>query len=172
MTLDRIPIAQDMNGRFDVLAFVSGFSGFAGPNSPILDLGNCLADNLGIRFAVVTTSEAGEKSFRESIRFPVFRILTPAFGWGSARLFLGPIEMVRIRKLLRQASADRILVFSAIDTAFKVALAVRKPILVGYNTLFNFPHRGWGRRFHLPMTDLGGPKGFAFEVADHVAAKT
>src|SRR5213593_820605 len=154
MTLNRFPIGQTMECRFDLLAFVSGFSSFAGPNSPILDLGNCIACTLGIRFAIVTTSEPGERLFRESIRFPVFRILTPGLGRAFSRLFLGPIDVVRIRKLLRRGSARRILVFSAIDTAFKVAFAIRRSVLVGYNTLFNFPHRDWGQRFHLPKSDL------------------
>ncbi len=167
-----VPCAFMPEDATDLLAFVSSFSHFAGPNNPVLDLGNHLVSAMGVRFAVVTTRNPVDPEFARRVRFPVYRDLSGTSSSMGGRLLRGPTNVHRARASLAQHRPRRTIVFSSLDTAFEVSRAARGPVLLGYNVLGNIPHGSWGRRFGLRYWRPASWRNPVYEGLDRLAART
>lgn len=168
----RVPCALMREDGTDLLAFVSSFSHFAGPNNPVLDLGNHLVSAMGVRFAVVTTRNPVDPDFARHVRFPVYRELSGTSSSMADRFLRGPANVRHARASLARHRPRRTIVFSSLDTAFEVSRAARSPVLLGYNVLGNIPHRSWGPRFGLRYWRPPSWRNTVYEGFDRLAART
>jgi glycosyltransferase involved in cell wall biosynthesis len=167
-----VPCTLMPEDHTDVLAFVSSFCRFAGPNNPILDLGNHLVSAMGVRFAVVTTLNPVDPDFARRVRFPVYRDLSGASSSVVDRFLRGPANVARARSSIARNRPRRTIVFSSLDTAFEVARATRRPVLLGYNVLGNIPHRTWSKRFGLRYYRPPSWRNVVYEGLDRLAARS
>ena len=158
--------------RLDLLAFVSSFYRFAGPNNPILDLGNYLVGNLGVSFAVITTSNPPDPDFARSVRFPIIRGLFGVSNSMLDRLASGPFNIVRARRAVARLRPRRIFVVASHDTAFEVAIATGQRVVLGQNVLLNVAQRGWAKKFGIPFWRPPRWRSDVFETLDVIASKT
>ncbi len=156
----------------DILAFASGFSRFAGPNNPILDLGNYLVRDLGISFALVSTAQPPDPDFARHVAFPVFRALLGDSSRASERLSIGPANVLRAGKVISRLRPRRIIVFSSLDTAFEVAAAVREPVPLGQNVLLQVLPGTSAAGLEQPLSHWQRPRISARRTLDRLASKT
>jgi glycosyltransferase involved in cell wall biosynthesis len=155
----------------DFLAFVSSFYRFAGPNNPILDLGNYLVQRTGLKFAVVTTANRLDPEFATCVSFPVIRGLSGSSNSMLDRIACGPINVILARRAIARLRPRRTLVVASHDTAFEVAIATGRRIVLGQNVLLNVAHRGWARRFEIPFWRPPGWRSAIFQTLDVTASK-
>ena len=158
--------------RLDILAFVSSFYRFAGPNNPILDLGNYLVQKMGLKFGVVTTANPLDPEFAKCASFPIVRGLSGSSNSMFERLAYGPINIIRARTAMARLRPRRTLVFASHDTAFEVAAGAGRRVLLGQNVLLNVAHRGWARKFGIPFWRPPGWRSRVFETLDVTASRT
>ena len=156
----------------DFLAFVSSFYRFAGPNNPILDLGNYLVQKMDLKFGVVTTANPLEPEFARCVFFPVIRGLSGSSNTMLERLVCGPVNVVRARRAIAQLRPRRTFVVASHDTAFEVAIATGRRVVLGQNVLLNVAHRGWAKKFGIPFWRPPGWRSRVFEGLDITASKT
>lgn len=154
----------------DLLFVVSNFSGYSGPNNPLLDLGNFLHQEMGVPCAVVTHAGPVQPPFEQAVRFPTFRRLTGFQPSGWIRLGRAPSNASRLRRAVQDLRPRRVLAASGIDLAFELSWALRRPIPVGHNVLFNWAHRGWARQFGLPLLPPPFPQGPVYAMLDCLAS--
>jgi glycosyltransferase involved in cell wall biosynthesis len=159
-------------GGLDLLAFVSSFYRFAGPNNPILDLGNYLALHMGLKFGVVTTSNPLEPEFAKCVSFPVIRGLSGSSNSMLDRLVWGPPNVLRARRAIARLRPRRTFVVASHDTAFEVAIATGRRVVLGQNVLLNVAHRGWAKKFGIPFWRPSGLRSGIFETLDVTASRT
>jgi len=168
----RVPCAFMSEDGTDLLAFMSSFSHFAGPNNPVLDLGNYMSSVMGMTFEVVTTRNPVDPEFARCISFPVHRELAGASSSMAERLAFGTTNAIRSRKAIVRLRPRRLVVGSSLDTAFEVFCARRAPVLLGWNVLLNVPQRRWNRTMGLPFWRPRSWGNAIYESLDRLASKT
>src|SRR2546427_2255176 len=156
----------------DFLAFVSSFYRFAGPNNPILDLGNYLVQKMALKFGVVTRANPLEPDFARCVFFPVSRGLSGSSNTTRERLGCGPVNVVRARRAIARLRPRRTFVVASHDTSFEVAIATGRRVVLGQNVLLNVAHRGWAKKFGIPFWRSPGWRSRVFEGLDVTASKT
>jgi len=158
--------------RLDLLAFVSSFFRFAGPNNPVLDLGNYLVRKMGLRFGVITTAHPLDREFAKCASFPITRGLSGSSSGMLGRFSSGPINVVRARRAMVRLRPRRTIVFASLDTAFEVAAATGKRVVLGQNVLLNVAHRGWATKFGVPFWRPPTWTRTIYETLDVTVSKT
>ena len=160
------------DGELDLLAFVSSFFRFAGPNNPVLDLGNYLVRKMGLKFGVVTTAHPLDREFAKYASFPITRGLSGSSNSMLGRLSTGPINVIRAKRAIERLRPRRTIVFASLDTAFEVAAASGERVVLGQNVLLNFAHRGWATKFGVPFWPPPTWKRTIYETLDVTVSKT
>jgi len=126
----------------DVLVLASSFNRFAGPNSHLLDLCNCLSQRMDVDLRLLTHKCNFQSDFSRCIKFPVTPALIGQSPMHLVRLVTSPLNTRIIERTIRRMKIplNRIIVNASIDTLFETYLALGgKKIKTGYNVLFASP---------------------------------
>lgn len=156
----------------DLLAFVSSFFRFAGPNNPVLDLGNYMVRKMGLKFGVITTAHPLDREFAKCAAFPISRGLSGSSNGMLDRFSYGAINVVRARRAMARLRPRRTIVFASLDTAFEVAVATGRRVVLGQNVLLNVAHRGWSTRFGVPFWRPPTWRSAIYETLDVIVSRT
>lgn len=126
----------------DVLVLASSFNRFAGPNSHLLDLCNCLFQKMDVDLRLLTHKSNFESDFSRCIKFPV----TPALAGQSPTHFVRLVNAAPNIKIIEsiirrlEIPLNGIIVNANIDTLLETYVAVGgKRIKTGYNVLYTSP---------------------------------
>ncbi len=156
----------------DLLAFVSSFFRFAGPNNPVLDLGNYLVRKMGLKFGVITTAHPLDRDFAKCAAFPISRGLSGSSNGMLGRFASGPINVILAKRAIEGLRPQRTIVFASLDTAFEVAAARGERVVLGQNVLLNVAHRGWATKFGVPFWRSPTWARTIYETLDVTVSKT
>jgi glycosyltransferase involved in cell wall biosynthesis len=123
--------------KVEHLILSSNFNRWAGPNNHLLDLCNFLYQNLKVDLLFITHDAPIERTFEESINFPLLKILQGSKPTITTRAAYVVQNIKIIKKYIRRLLPKKIFVNASIDTLIEAHLASGKKVGVGYNVFFN-----------------------------------